>query len=90
MFSKLKHFKELRDQAKNIRQVLGKESVKTENKGVTLTMDGNMEVSEVVIDPELNPEQIAQAVKNCVNEAIKKTQRIMAEKIQSLGGLKNL
>lgn len=58
---------------------------------VKIVMNGNQEVLSVTIDPELmNPEnkdKLESALKEATNEAIKKIQRIMAEKMRSMGGL---
>src|SRR3989338_7578088 len=56
VFTKLKQFKDLRDQAKKIEDVLGQERIEvTGAKGlVKLTMNGKQEVISLVIDPSLS------------------------------------
>lgn len=93
MFSKLKQFKDLRSQAKKIQNVLADESA--EGSGgwgkVKVKMNGNQEVQAVTIDPELlvvaNKDKAEAAVKEATNDAIKKIQKIMAQKIQGMGGI---
>lgn len=87
MFNKLKQYKDLRDQAKQMQNVLGQESAIVEKNGITITMNGNMEVVELTISPELSSDQIANVMRDCINEVVKKVQRIMAEKMQSMGGI---
>lgn len=55
MFSKLKQFKDLRDQGKKLQEVLGSEKITASNFGntVSITMDGNMHITEVKIAPEM-------------------------------------
>ena len=91
MFTKLKQFKDLRDQGKKMQDMLGQESVTTHSMGdkVSLTMDGNLQLSALVIDPSvLTPdkkEKLESAIKDAHAEAIKKIQRIMATKMQESG-----
>jgi DNA-binding protein YbaB len=87
MFSKLKQFKDLRSQAKTMQDALGKESVSEEKNGVKIKMNGNMEVLEVEINDSLDKASQEQAVKSCVNGAIKQAQRLMAKKMQDMGGI---
>lgn len=89
MFQKLKQYKDLRDKAKNIQSQLAEESVVVEEGGVSLVMDGNQEVLRVEVQPELlSPEKkdrLEQSLKDAVNQAHKKIQRIMVEKMRSSG-----
>ncbi len=93
MFNKLKQFKDLRSQAKKIKNVLADEhAVGSGGWGkVKVMMSGNQEVESVTIDPELlsptNKDKAEAAVKEAVNDAVKKIQKIMATKIQGMGGL---
>lgn len=90
MFNKLKQFKDLRSQAKTMQSALAQESVTEEKNGVKLVMNGNMEITELTLNPELSLEIQAGAVKTCFNEAIKRTQRLMAKKLQDMGGIPGL
>jgi DNA-binding YbaB/EbfC family protein len=94
VFSKLKQFKDLREQGKKLQESLSTESATVQSGGVTLTMDGNFQLTGVAIDDELlNPakkEKLQNALKDAHGDAIKKMQRIMATKMQEMGGLENL
>lgn len=96
MFSKLKQIKELRTQAKTIQGMLAKESVETTAAWgkVKVKMSGNQELESVAIDADMmqpaKKSELEAAVKDAVNEANKKVQRIMAQKVREQGGLDKL
>ena len=94
VFSKLKQFKDLRDQGKKLQGALAGESVTSHSNGVALTMDGNLQLTGVAIDDEmLNPakkEKLQNAIKDAHGEAAKKMQKIMASKMQEMGGFENM
>lgn len=92
MFEKLKQFKDLREKAKDVQSMLAKEKVTaTAAWGkIKMDMNGNQEVLAVSVDPELltNKEKMEEAIKEVTNEAIKKAQKVMAEKMMKDGGFK--
>ncbi len=96
MFQKLKQFKDMRDQAKHLQDMLGKESVTGEALGgkVVVTMDGNLTLTGVAIDEELlaldKKEKLQSALKDAHSEALKKMQRVMAMKMKEMGGMPNI
>ncbi len=91
MFSKLKQFKDLKDQGKKLQEVLGGETATASNFGnsVSITMNGNMKITEIKISPEmLNPdkkEKLESALKDVHEDVLKKVQRIIAGKMQESG-----
>ncbi|PLX22163.1 hypothetical protein C0584_00205 [Candidatus Parcubacteria bacterium] len=90
MFNKLKQFKDLRDQAKTMQNALADESITLEKKGIKITMNGNMEITELNIPESLNNEEISRYMKETVNDCVKKVQKLMATKMQEMGGLSGL
>lgn len=86
MFNKLKQFKDLRSQAKTMQDTLSQETISIEKKGVKITMDGNMDVKSISTPEGLTGDKLNSALKEAINEAIKKTQRLMAQKMQEMGG----
>jgi DNA-binding YbaB/EbfC family protein len=90
MFNKLKQIKDLRSQAKTMQSALSQESITVEKGGIKVVINGNMEVSSVSINQELSKDSIEGLLVEAVNEAIKKTQRLMAQKMQEMGGLPGL
>ncbi len=89
MFEKLKQIKDLRTQAKTMQNALSGESATVEKNGINVTMNGNLEITNLVIAENLIGLQAANATREAVNEVIKKVQKIIAQKMQDMGGLKN-
>jgi len=87
MFEKLKQLKDLRDKAKHLQNALGAETITGDKNGIKITMDGNMNVSAVVLEKEMSKDEIEKKMPDAINEVIKKTQRVMAEKMRAMGGL---
>lgn len=91
MFSQLKQFKELRDKAKEIKGLLGTETAQgsADWGKIKVQINGNQEIIKIEIDPEfLHPDKkdkLENDLKEATNDAIKKIQKIMAEKIQQSG-----
>ncbi|MFA5124328.1 MAG: YbaB/EbfC family nucleoid-associated protein [Patescibacteria group bacterium] len=91
MFSKIKAIQDLKNQANTIKKALAEEAI--EGQGgwgkVKISMDGNQEVKSVVIDQEIvgDKTKLETAVKEAVNDAVKKVQRVMANKMSQMGGL---
>lgn len=96
MLSKLKQFKDLREQGKKFQSVMSGESVTARAFGdkVVLIMDGNMQISGLTIDPSaLSPEnktKLEEGIKDAFNDAFKKMQRVMAGKMQEMGGMEGV
>ena len=94
MFSKLKQFKDLREQGKKMQSLLGNESVTATSAGgkIALTMDGNLQISGLTIDEELltpsGKEKLQNSIKEAHADALKKIQRIIATKMQESGDFK--
>lgn len=92
MFSKLKQFKDLRDQGKKLQGALAGESVTARTFGdkVVLTVDGNLVITVLAIDPEVlspnNKVKLENSIKEAHGDALKKMQRIIAGKMQEMGG----
>ncbi|MBL7058086.1 YbaB/EbfC family nucleoid-associated protein [Patescibacteria group bacterium] len=90
MFSKLKQFKELRDKAKQMQAALSEESVTIEEDGVKLVMNGNLEVVLLTIEDGINKSKLEQSLRTAFNDGVKKVQKLMAKKMQEMGGLPGL
>lgn len=93
MFSKLKQFKDLRHQAKQVQNVLKDVVVHADadHGKVQVVMDGNQQVMGVEIDPDhLRPEKreaLQQHVAEAVNGAIRKSQIEAAKILKQTPGL---
>jgi len=90
MFNKLKHLKDLRSQAKTMQNALAGEYITIEKGGIKIIMNGNMEITSITINDDLAKESLEGMLADCINEAIKKTQRLMAQKMQEMGGIPGL
>lgn len=90
MFSKLKQFKDLRNQAKTMQSALAEETVSEEKNGVKIVLNGNMEVLEIKLNGELSKNVQEETLKACFNSALKSAQKIMAKKLQDMGGIPGL
>ena len=87
MFSKLNQFKDLRSQAKVMQNALAQETITEEKNGVKIVLNGNMELISLNLNESLNKNSQEETLKNCFNDAIKRAQRIMAKKLQDMGGI---
>ena len=87
MFEKLKQLKDLRDKAKTIQNALAAETIAAEKGGIKIVMDGNLTVKTVVLEKEMAKGELEKKLPEAFNETVKKAQRVMAEKMKSMGGL---
>jgi len=90
MFNKLKQIKDLRDQAKQMQNALSGESATVDKKGLVIVMNGNMEITSVKINEDMAKDKLENAIKENTNDAIKQIQKIMAKKMQEMGGFPGL
>jgi len=77
MFDQLKQLAQL----KSLKEKLEKERAESEKDGVKVVVNGKMEIEEVRLNPNLDLQSQEKAVKDCVNDAIKKVQMSAAQKM---------
>ena len=65
MFEKLKQIKDLRTQAKTMQSALAGESVTADHGGVSVTLNGNLEVTKLTIGDGMTKAQIEKAAQEC-------------------------
>lgn len=87
MFNKLKQLKDLRSQAKSLQNILAQETIESEKGGIKIVMNGNLEVQSVTVNENVAKDSLEGILKDLINDAIKKTQKIMARKMQEMGGM---
>jgi len=87
MFNKLKQFKDLRHQAKTLQNALANEIITVEKGGIRVIINGNLEITQININENLAKDSLEGLLTDCLNEAIKKTQRLMAQKVREMGGI---
>lgn len=89
MFQKLKQYKDLRDSSKKAQSVLEQETIHADAAGgkIGVVMDGNQKILSIDIDESLlSPEYkstIENGIKEAIESAMKKLQRIMMQKMKS-------
>jgi DNA-binding protein YbaB len=81
MFQQLKQIQKLQQ----IQNALKNEKVEQEKNGVKVKMNGKLEVEDVELNPALSIDDQEKAVKDCINDAMKKMQLVVAQKMQSMG-----
>jgi DNA-binding YbaB/EbfC family protein len=91
MFSKLKQFKDLKDRAKAMQDMLAQEHAEgTAGWGkVKVTINGNQHVESVSIDEAAMNDRagLEGMVKDAFNDAIEKMQKVLATKLREGGGM---
>ena len=89
LFSKLKQIQDLKKKAGELKGLMAAEIVEIDEGGVKMKMNGQQEILELTINEQLlnseNKNQLEKTLQKNFNEAIKKIQRLMAEKIQASG-----
>lgn len=94
MIGKLKQFRDMREQGKKIQGALSTESTTVKEGGVTMTMDGNLQMTVVSIEDEMmrleKKTKLEKDFKDAYSSALRKMQRVMASKMQEMGGIPGL
>ena len=80
MFEKLKQIGELKKMQEQMKQ----ERVEASEKGVKVVLNGNFEVEEIVLDPELALEEQAGILRSCFNRAAREVQMKIAKSFSGL------
>lgn len=92
MFQKLKQFKEMRDQSKQMKAMLDEIVVVGASSGnvVMITMNGSHEILGVQIADGADKARIEQGIKDSFADANKKLQQELMKKMQEMGGIGGL
>ncbi len=80
MFDSFKKIKEL----KEISDMLSKERIEIEKKGIKVIINGKMEIEKIKLNSALPKEEQEKILKDCLNEAAKKIQISLAQKMPGL------
>jgi len=62
-----------------------REKLTFEDRGVSVTMNGNFEVEEIKLNPELSIEDQQEVVKQCLNKVREDIQKTLAKKMMASG-----
>ena len=84
MFNKIKQLgelKKMRDQAVTLQKALAQETIELEEKGVRVIMSGDQKVQSLEIDGVQE-----ERIKDVLNKALKKSQKVAAQKMQEMSG----
>lgn len=81
MFDQLKKIQEL----KKIQDSFKKEKMTVEKRGVSVTLNGNFEVEDIKLSEELDLNQQAEILKQCLNEARENIQKTLAKTLMGSG-----
>ncbi|HUV43092.1 MAG TPA: YbaB/EbfC family nucleoid-associated protein [Patescibacteria group bacterium] len=80
-FQQMRELKKMRDQAMAIQRELAAEEIEVEDKGIKVVITGDQKIQTVEIKGEKKDDLI-----EVLNEAIKKSQEVAAQKLQQMGG----
>lgn len=81
MFQQLKQIQKLQQ----IQNALKNEKIENEKNGVKVRLNGKLEVEDIELNAALSIDDQEKAVKDCINDAMKKAQMVVARKMQSMG-----
>lgn len=92
MFGKLKQFKDLKDRAKAMQDMLAQEHAEGSagwGGSVKVMINGNQHVDSVTIDPSAlsDKTKLEGLLKDAFNDATEKMQRTLASKLREGGGM---
>ena len=86
MFDKAKDMYKLQKEAKRAKKQLRQIHIEAEHKGVTVTVDAELNVISIEVKDDVPRDKIAEYAKEALNRAIKKAQIVAAEKMQGVMG----
>jgi DNA-binding protein YbaB len=81
MFDKFKEIAKL----KQLQDSFKKEKLTFSDRGVSVTMNGNFEVEEIALNPELDIQEQQETLKRCLNKAREDIQKTLAKKMMASG-----
>jgi DNA-binding protein YbaB len=81
MFDDIKKIQELKRMQDSFKQ----EHETVQKKGISVTVNGNMEVENITLNPALETREAEQALRDCINEASKNIQKRLAKMMMSSG-----
>jgi len=87
MFGNLGKMGEMLKQAKAMKDAMSKIKCEGEAGGVRVTVNGEMNILEVKVPPEVTIDRAGGLFKDATNKALRSAQMEAAKKMQGLGGL---
>ncbi len=83
MFDKMKQLKKVYE----LQQQLKSKTVTTTHEGVSVKINGKMEVLEIHLNPELDQRRQERALIEAFRDAMRQIQKIMSEEMKGVEGL---
>lgn len=94
MFKLLKQAKEMQSQMKKVQEELKNKTIQVDCQGVQIIMNGKQEVQSLKVTPELlngiTAEKLEKVLLRAFNEAITKSQELMAGEMKKISGGLNI
>jgi DNA-binding protein YbaB len=81
MFDDIKKIQEL----KRMQDSMKLEKETAQKKGITVVVNGNMEIESIMLNPALEQREAEFALKECINDAMKSIQKRMAKMMMASG-----
>jgi DNA-binding protein YbaB len=81
MFDDIKKIQEL----KRMQDSMKLERETAQKKGITVVVNGNMEIESITLNPTLEQREAEVVLKECINDAMKSIQKRMAKVMMSSG-----
>lgn len=82
MFDKIKKLKKIKD----LQNSLKKEKVEKENNGIKVIVNGQLQIQDIKLNPDLDSKKQQEALKNLINSAMQEMQMKAAKKMQGMQG----
>lgn len=82
----LDKFKQLQ-QLKALQDSLVEERAEVERMGTKVVVNGKMEIEQIQLNPDLSREDQEKVLRECLNEAMKKVQMLVARKMSQMPGI---
>jgi len=82
MFDKFKQLKKARE----LQNALAEEKIEVEKQGTKVVVRGDMKIDSVTLS-DLEKEKQEELLKDCINEAMDKVKRVLAQKMSEMGGM---
>lgn len=83
MFEKMQQLKEM----KQLSDSLATEIAEVEKQGIKVVVNGKMKIESIELNSELAKEEQGKILKDCINEAMTKIQKLIAGRMSQVTGL---
>ena len=81
MFDNIKKMQEL----KRTQDAMKQERETAQKKGITVTVNGGMEIVQITLNPALDQHEAEEALRHCINDAMQSIQKRVAKMMMASG-----